>query len=64
MYKILFLILLNISLYANDYNATKNADTLGIYYQDYNFLMGLSGLLMGFTVTIIVLFLIMQVAKK
>ncbi len=30
------------------YNSTINAQTLGIYFQDYNFLMGLSGLLIGF----------------
>jgi uncharacterized protein HemY len=62
--KIILILLIITSILKADYNATANSDTLGIYYQDYNFLMGLSGLLMGFTVTIVVLFLIMQVAKK
>jgi hypothetical protein len=30
------------------YNSTINAQELGIYFQDYNFLMGFSGLLIGF----------------
>lgn len=30
------------------YNSTINAQELGIYFQDYNFLMGASGLLIGF----------------
>lgn len=30
------------------YNASINAQELGIYFQDYNFLMGLSGALCGF----------------
>lgn len=47
-----------------DYNATINAQQLGMYYQDYNFLMGLSGALAGFTTMIIVLLLLSKVASK
>jgi len=30
-----------------DYNATQMSDLLGLAYQDYNYLMALSGLLIG-----------------
>jgi len=62
---ILFLCLVSI-IYADadDYNATQNADDLGIYYQDYNFLMGLNGTLVGFIVLGFFLYSIVQITKK
>jgi hypothetical protein len=47
-----------------DYNATYNAQQLGMYYQDYNFLMGMSGALAGFTTMVIVLLLLTKVASR
>jgi hypothetical protein len=38
---------ISVTLLLADYNATLNAQQLGLYYQDYNFLMGLTGLLTG-----------------
>lgn len=35
-----------------DYNATLSANMLGLTYPDYNFLMGLSGLIVGFVFAI------------
>jgi len=48
--RILFLILPVISFADDDYNATKVADNLNLAYNDYNFLMGLSGVLVGFVI--------------
>jgi len=42
------------------YNSTINAQVLGLYFQDYNFLMALSGLLIGF---IILYFMLLIVSK-
>ena len=65
MRNLFILFIFNLSLFSSDdYNATKNAQDLGLYYQDYNFLMGLSGLLLGFIFTIIILLLIIQISKK
>jgi hypothetical protein len=36
--------------FADDYNATKNADDLGLDYVDYNFLMAQVGILIGFVI--------------
>ena len=36
--------------YSDDYNATKNADDLGLDYSDYNFLMAQIGILIGFVI--------------
>lgn len=47
-----------------DYNSTLNAQNLGMYYQDYNFLMALAGSLCGFTVLFFVLLLIVKIASK
>ena len=33
--------------WADDYNATKNADDLGLEYADYNFLMAQVGIIIG-----------------
>lgn len=49
---------------ADDYNATQNADDLGIYYQDYNFLMGLDGSIVGFIVLAFFLYVIVNITKK
>jgi len=60
MLRLIFLFLPVIAL--ADYNATLNAQQLGLYYQDYNFLMGLTGLLCGVAFMSIVLYLIAKVA--
>lgn len=44
---LLMLLLFTISALADDYNATKNADDLGLEYVDYNFLMAQVGILIG-----------------
>ena len=36
--------------FADYYNATKNADDLGLDYVDYNFLMAQVGILIGFVI--------------
>jgi hypothetical protein len=45
--KILTLIIILISSLLAEYNATKNAENLGMYYQDYNHAMALTGVLIG-----------------
>jgi len=44
---LLMILLFTISALADDYNATKNADDLGLEYADYNFLMAQVGILIG-----------------
>jgi hypothetical protein len=51
MKQIIFLSFFNIYLFAS-YNATENAQNLGMYYQDYNFMMALIGTLIGFSILI------------
>ena len=46
------------------YDSTKNAQDLNMYYQDYNFLMGLSGALIGFIFMLIILILITQISRR
>ena len=51
--RILLIIFLWFSFgYADDYNATKNADDLGLDYSDYNFLMAEVGILIGFVLMV------------
>jgi hypothetical protein len=40
-----------------DYNATQVAESLGLYYQDYNSMMAMTGVLIGFTFMITAVFL-------
>lgn len=47
----------------SDYNATLNSNMLGLAPLDYNFLMGLSGLLVGFVFMAVTLFLVVNIAK-
>ena len=58
MKKILFFnVFLILNLFAEDncdYNATEIADNLNIAYQDYNYLMALSGLFAGFVFFIVI----------
>lgn len=42
------------------YNSTLQAQNLGLYFQEYNFLMGLCGLLVGF----ITLYFMIQISSK
>lgn len=42
------------------YNSTIQAQVLGLYFQDYNYLMGLSGTLVGF----ITLYFMLQTVSK
>lgn len=49
---------------ADDYNATQNAEDLGLYYQDYNFLMSLSGTLVGLIVLYFFLLTIVNITKN
>ncbi|MDD4330331.1 MAG: hypothetical protein PHD79_10275 [Aliarcobacter sp.] len=42
------------------YNSTIQAQILGLYFQDYNFLMALSGLLIGF---VTLYFMLLTVSK-
>ena len=51
-------------LSSDDYNATQNAIDLGLYYQDYNFLMSLSGALTGFIFFVFILLSINNFAKN
>jgi len=66
MYKILFLFFFTISFLngSDDYNATQNAQDLGLYYEDYNNLMGLSGLLSGFLFMLFILLAINNFVKR
>ncbi|WP_170170148.1 hypothetical protein [Malaciobacter pacificus] len=45
------------------YDATATAQQLGLQYSDYNFLMGLSGILSGFIFLFFVLYITIIVAK-
>jgi len=47
---ILIILCMVIFGFADDYNATKNADDLGLDYVDYNFLMAQVGILIGFVI--------------
>lgn len=47
----------------SDYNATLNAEMLGVVPSDYNFLMGLSGLLFGAIFMAVILFLVVNIAR-
>ena len=61
---IIFFLLTTLSYSASeDYNATQNAYDLGLYYQDYNFLMSLSGLFSGLLLASITLLLITKLGK-
>ena len=66
MYKILFLFLLTTYFLnaSDDYNATKNAQDLGLYYEDYNHLMAEAGLLSGFLFMLFILLAINNFAKR
>lgn len=67
MVRIFLFFLINISIYADTnitYSATANAETLGLYYQDYNFLMGLTGLLIGFLFSMAVVLLTINMGKR
>ncbi|CAA6812721.1 MAG: Unknown protein [uncultured Campylobacterales bacterium] len=46
--KNLLIILFSTLLIAEDYNATRIAQQLNISYQDYNYLMAQTGLMIGF----------------
>ena len=52
----IFLSILSFSLYANDYNATAVADELGLEYGNYNNLMALTHILVGFTIMFFTIF--------
>ena len=60
--KLIFLFLFLNSLIAEDcdYNATATADNLNLAYQDYNFLMGLSGLFAG----VVFYFIVADIVKR
>lgn len=47
----------------SDYNATLNADQLGMAYADYNFSMALAGSLIGFTFLAGVVYLSISIGK-
>lgn len=64
MKKIFILLFLCFNLLFADYNATQNAEDLNMYYQDYNFLMGMTGALVGFVIMLLTLYLITQIARK
>ena len=51
------------SLFA-DYNKTANAINLNIYLEDYNQLMALVGLFVGFTIMFFSIYIIILIAKK
>lgn len=46
-----------------DYNASYVANSLGLSYSDYNWLMGLNGSLMGFVVVFFSVMLVLNIAK-
>lgn len=46
-----------------EYNATRNADLLGLSYSDYNFLMALSGLFLGLLVVFYVSSILLNLSK-
>jgi len=63
--KIILFILSTALLFADkdDYNASQNAIDLNLYYQDYNFLMGEAGVLVGVIFLGITLYLITSVKR-
>lgn len=61
--KYLILIFLSILPSFAAYDATTNADQLGMYYQDYNSMMALTGILIGFTIMIGAIFLTIKVGS-
>lgn len=61
--KSLFLTLFfSISLFA-DYNATQNAQNLGMYYQEYNSMMAITGILIGFSILLGAIILTIKVGS-
>lgn len=43
-------------VFANDYNATAVADELNLDYNDYNYLMAVTHILVGFTIMFFTIF--------
>jgi hypothetical protein len=62
--KIFIISILFISNVLADYNATKNANDLNIYLEDYNQLMALSGLFIGFVILFFSVFIGLMIIKK
>jgi len=61
MLRIIILILgLSLSIFASDYNATAVADELGLEYADYNLLMALTHILVGFSIMFFTIFVSIQ----
>jgi len=47
-----------------DYSPTDNADELGMYYQDYNSMMALTGIMMGSMIMFGMIFLTIKVGSS
>jgi hypothetical protein len=62
MKQIILIITFTITLFA-DYNATQNAQNLGLYYQDYNSMMALTGILIGFSIMLGAIILTIKVGS-
>jgi hypothetical protein len=61
--KYLILLLILFSNLLAEYNATKNAQDLGLYYQDYNQNMALVGILIGFIFMFFTIYVFVDIAK-
>jgi hypothetical protein len=62
--KLILLISISIISAFAEYDATVNADELGMYYQDYNSMMALTGILMGATIMFGMIFLTIKVGSS
>jgi len=61
MLRIIFSLLsLTLVAFGSDYNATAVADELGIEYADYNLLMALTHILVGFSIMFFTIFVSIQ----
>jgi len=61
MIRIIFMLFIaSFSLFAGDYNATAVADELGLEYADYNNLMAMTHILVGFSIMFFTIFVSIQ----
>lgn len=62
--KYITFIILSISFLHAEYNPTANAEQLGMYYQDYNLAMALTGILIGFSIMLGAIILTIKVGSS
>lgn len=62
--KLIFLLTISLSSLLAEYSPTTNANDLGMYYQDYNSMMALSGIMSGAIIMFGMIFLTIKVGSS